>query len=89
MAGNDDELLPPHTVAGDIEEMVRLTEQLAVDVRVGAPPQRMVSSVVGLRHFAYRLLEHLECRMRTPNNHRQFPFGFQPPQPGDDPDDNQ
>jgi len=80
MAGDDDYLLPPHTVAGHIEEMVRLTEQLAVDVRVGAPPQKMVSSVVGLRDFAYRLLGHLECRMRTPNDRQRFPFGFQPPQ---------
>lgn len=79
MAGNDDDLLPPHTVAGHIEEMVRLTEQLAVDVRVGAPPERMVTSVVGLRDFAYRLLGHLECRMRTRDEHRRFPFGFQPP----------
>lgn len=83
MAGNDDDLLPPHTVAGHIEEMVRLTEQLAVDVEIGAPPQRMVTSVVGLRDFAYRLLGHLECRMRTSEGHPQFPFGFQPPQRDD------
>jgi len=89
MAGNDDELLPPHTVVGHVEEMVRLTEQLAVDVRVGAPPQKMVSSVVGLRDFAYRLLGHLEYKMRAPKNHQQFPFGFQQPQRVDDPDDNQ
>ena len=79
MAGNDDELLPPHTVAGHIEEMVRLTEQLAVDVQIGAPPQRMVTSVIGLRDFAYRLLVHLECRMRTREGYPQFPYGFQPP----------
>lgn len=89
MAGNGDELLPPHTVAGHIEEMVRLTEQLAVDVRAGAPPERMVTSIVGLRDFAYRLLGHLECRMRTRGNHRQFPFGFQPPNRDNNDEDNQ
>jgi hypothetical protein len=39
----------------------------------------MVTSVVGLRDFAYRLLGHLECRMRTRDEHKRFPFGFQPP----------
>ena len=59
MSANFDDLLSPSTVEGHIEEIVRLAEQLAVDHKVGTPPQEMVTSVVGIREFMFRLLGHL------------------------------
>ena len=80
MSGSYEEALPPHTVAGHIDEVVRLAEMLAVDHQVGAPPERMVTSVVGIREFVFRLIGHFEHGMRISNGKPQFPFGFQPTQ---------
>jgi hypothetical protein len=80
MSGNFDELLSPRTVAGHIEEIVRLAERLAVDHKVGTPPQQMVTSVVGIRDFMFRLLGHFEEVMKSPCERRPGnPVGFQAP----------
>jgi hypothetical protein len=80
MSGNFDELLSPRTVAGHIEEIVRLAERLAVDHKVGTPPQQMVTSVVGIRDFMFRLLGHFEEVMKSPCERRPGnPVGFQVP----------
>jgi hypothetical protein len=78
-------LLSPSTVEGHIEEIVRLAEQLAVDHKVGTPPQEMVTSVVGIREFMFRLLGHFEEVMRAPRKRLgHFPVGFQVPSGDED-----
>jgi hypothetical protein len=81
-----EEPLPSKRVQGHIKEIVRLAEMLAVDYEVGAPPERMLTSVVGIRDFMFRLLGHLEEVMRSPRERRRGnPVGFQVP--GEDDDD--
>ena len=80
MSVNESDALPPHTVNGHINEIVRLAEMLAVDHRVGTPPERMVSSVVGIRDFVFRLLGHYEEHMKSPQPRRKTnPLGFPVP----------
>jgi len=80
MSVNESDALPPHTVIGHIDEIVRLAEMLAVDHRVGTPPERMVSSVVGIRDFVFRLLGHYEEHMKSPQPRRKTnPVGFPVP----------
>jgi hypothetical protein len=80
MSGSYEEALPPHTVAGLIEEVVRLAEALAVDHRVGAPPARIVTSVVGIRDFMFRLLGHFEEELEAPRQRGSTcRVGFQVP----------
>ena len=80
MSGSYEEALPPHTVAGLIEEVVRLAEMLAIDHRVGAPPARMVTSVVGIRDFMFRLLGHFEEELKAPRQRGgNCRVGFQVP----------
>ncbi len=84
MSGNFDELLSPRTVAGHIGEIVRLAERLAVDHKVGASPQQMVTSVVGIRDFMFRLLGHFEEEMNAPSQRRPCNHvGFQVPERDD------
>jgi len=80
MSVNESDALPPHTVNGHIDEIVRLAEMLAVDHRVGTPPERMVSSVVGIRDFVFRLLGHYEEHMKSPQPRwKTNPVGFPVP----------
>ena len=80
MSGSYEEALPPHTVAGHIDEVVRLAEMLVVDHQVGAPPERMVTSIVGIRDFMFRLLGHFEGEMKVPRQRRNdYGVGFQVP----------
>jgi len=80
MSVNESDALPPDRVNGHIDEIVRLAEMLAVDHRVGTSPERMISSVVGIRDFAFRLLGHYEEHMKSPQPRRKTnPLGFPVP----------
>lgn len=80
MSGHESDALPPHTVTRHIDEIVRLAEMLAVDHRIGTPPERMVSSVVGIRNFVFRLLGHYEEHMKSSQPRRNSnPLGFPVP----------
>lgn len=80
MSVNESDALPQHRVGGHIDEIVRLAEMLAIDYRIGSSPERMVSSVVGIRDFVFRLLGHFEEEMKSPEPRRNTtPVGFQVP----------
>ena len=66
MPGSYDELLPSHTVAGHVKELSRRVELLAVDHQVGAAPERLLSSIVGIRDLAFRLLGHVDEQVKAP-----------------------
>jgi hypothetical protein len=67
-------------VQGHIKEIVRLAEMLAVYYEVGAPPEWMLTSVVGIRDSIFRLFGHLEGVMKSPRERRLInPVGFQVP----------
>ena len=82
MSVNESDALPPERVNGHIDEIGRLAEKLAVDHRAGTSPERMVSSMVGIRDFAFRLLGHYEEHMKSPQPRRKTnPVGFPVPKP--------
>lgn len=65
--------------------VVRLAELLAVDHKVGVPLERMITSVVGIRDFMFRLLGRFEEAMKEPRRRRRsYPVGFQAPCGDDD-----
>jgi len=80
MSVNESDALLPPTVNGHIDEIVGLAEVLAVDHRGGTPPERMVTSVVGIRDYVFRFLGHYEERVKSPQPRQKTnPVGFQAP----------
>ena len=85
MSGYNESMLPSRTVQSHIEEIVHLANKLAEDYEIGTPPEEMVTSVVGIREFGFRLLGHLNEVMKAPRVCRpNIPVGFSVPCREDD-----
>ena len=77
MSGHED-FLPRRNEENHIEELSRLVESLAVELKLGSTPERKMSLAGPCRELAHRLYCHYSQLARGEQPRKQHPFGFGP-----------
>ena len=78
MSVEHEDFLPPKNEESHIQELNRLAELLAVELRLGAKPERMITLAGPSRDLAHRLYCHYSLMAHCEEPRKPNPFGFGP-----------